>query len=674
MLLLPLSQVQQLIDEINKAFKSNIECPPHPFVLTFFEDGTPQPKSLGTSHCKDDISNMEDKIPSVPNHYGEIPDAHYSGPAPPTNASFSTEVPKPVERNFVEFKAKMERALAATKKGKHIAKKKKNDDRFLRQQDWARQLKRAQRYFALRPKAKAMPLPDSATSWAEQQQRYQQNLLECGILLEPLDVNKAAPHPFERDAVFVCVDVEAYERDSRKITEIGVSTLDTMDMAGLAPGQGGDNWIARIRSRHFRIRGRGHLENKDFCPGDANNFQFGTSEWVDLERAAETIDQCFEYPYSTQFKPRSEENLPAGPTSDTKSRASLNAKADPIDKINIIDPDNAAQDAANQATVSHIIGADLAHTVDAHGECIQAQCGSKKRNVIFVGHDIRNEFEYLRTLGSQIFGPNRSGNSNPVLESNASGIGANGHSITENGDSHFADMWTGRSETLNSIIEALDTAILYRVLVKETQNSSLGKVILGLGRTAWHLHNAGNDARYTLEALIGICIKARLDEDQTIVTASGQVAKIENPTQDAWTEEVKARVSEKAKAAEQDVRDECADWGKATKTPHELAREMHTMTVTNKDGVEVECDDPWLMAQMSGNEDSERGKENEQFRNVISATENAKTVVYRDPAFTGGEYQQIKTDNLDGGDAEVGGLAKLVDGGKKKKSSRRTGL
>ena len=34
-----------------------------------------------------------------------------------------------------------------------------------------------------------------------------------------------------------------------------------------------------------------------------------------------------------------------------------------------------------------------------------------------------------------------------------------------------------------------------------------------LGRDAWSLHNGGNDARYTMECLIGLAIKARLEDD-----------------------------------------------------------------------------------------------------------------------------------------------------------------
>ena len=505
-MLLPLDQVKQLIDQINLAFKTDIQCPSDPFTVSFFDDGTPQPKHLGTSRSRDELTDMEANIPSVRDDYADEP-MHHEGAR------------KPTERSSAEFKAKMERMLASTKKNKQAVKKKKMDDRFRRQQDWAKQLKRAQRYLGLRPTANKLPVLDTAFSWAEQQKRHEQDLRACGILLDPLDTSKPAPYLFENDPVIVCVDIEAYERDHRRITEIGISTLDTIDLAGIAPGEGGEHWITQIRSRHFRIRGREHLENRDFCPGNANSFQFGKSEWVNLDAAAEAVDQCFKYPFSAQFKP----------------------------------------------------GGPPAAVIDRAG---QSAASSTMRNVIFLGHDIRNEFDYLRQLGSQIFSHSRGTYPIAAMEIIAHG--------------------GPRTETLANIIEALDTAVLYRVLVRDTQNQSLGKVMLGLGKTAWHLHNAGNDARYTLEALVALLIKARMLEDEATSkgratgTGNDNNAKAEAATA-SWKDEVERRVNGKATAVEQDVRDEFKALEKA----------LHTMTITDNSGQQAEVEDPWLMAQES---------------------------------------------------------------------------
>ena len=599
--LLPLGQVQHLIDQINTAFKTDIECPPDPFIVSFFDDGMPQPKHLGVSRSRDDLTDMQASIPTASDDYANYPDGSPQEAAATTSSSglatpsiesggCSTAMPrKPTERSFADFKAKMERILASAKKDKQAAKKKKMDDRFLKQQDWAKQLKQAQRYLGLRPKATKLPLPDATCSWAEQQKRQEQDLRACGILLDPLDTTKPAPYAFESESVIVCVDVEAYERDHRRITEVGVSTLDTLDLAGIPPGGGGEDWIAQIRSRHFRIRGREHLENKDFCPSDANNFQFGKSEWVSLDAAAEIVDRCFEYPFSIQFKPNSS-----------------------------------------------------VHEGPATGEIESAtQLGPRKRNVIFLGHDISNEIKYLRQLGSRIFSQSRA--------TSATEVNAQGRPC---------------SETLASIIEALDTTVLYRVLVRDTQTQSLGRMMVGLGRTAWHLHNAGNDARYTLEALIALLIKARTLEDGA-THLTGTSTEPENhagvdATAASWTDEVERRVREKTSAVEWDVRDESKGRENA----------LQTMTITDNSGQKAEVRDPELMAQESDEKGFQsaagNGDKDRKWLEGVDVTTNA---IHGDSSAPGGQYHVLSSaDALDGGHAEAGGLAKTVKegaGGKK---------
>ena len=625
-LLLPLHQVKHLIDQINLAFKMTIDCPPDPFTVSFFDDGMPQPKHLGISHSRDDLTDMKASIPIVPDNYGE---------------DFLQVDGRPTERTFTAFKAKIERILSSTK-DKQATKRKKRDDRFLRQQDWVKQLKRAQRYLGLRPRATQIPVLDSAASWAEQQKQHDRDLRTCGILLDSLDTSKPAPYAFESDPVIVCVDVEAYERDHRKVTEIGVSTLDTLDLAGLALGDGGENWIAHIRSRHFRIRGREHLENKDFCQGNANNFQFGKSEWVTLDSAAEAVDRCFAFPFSAQFRPR---HLPA-------------AISPLIQTLNLGDPGNAAENAASKVAVSQILHhgqTDNSALVTNPGDQPATPCpakgqkGPRKRSVIFLGHDIRNEFEYLRQLGSQIFGPSSSTYPISEVEMNAQGV--------------------GRSETLASIIEALDTAVLYRVLLRDPQTQSLGKMMVGLGRTAWHLHNAGNDARYTLEALVALLIKARKLEDEATLpkepnNRSDQHADTE-ATAAPWKAEGKHRVAEKAYALEQDARHE----------PKECEKVLHTMKITDNSGKQIEVEDPWLMAQESDQELSQsQGVKEKESWNWVEGVDDTKNPICWDPAATGwGHGSMGSADALDGGEAEEGGVAKMVKEGAsgKKKGGRR---
>ncbi|PYI10436.1 hypothetical protein BO78DRAFT_361077 [Aspergillus sclerotiicarbonarius CBS 121057] len=50
--------------------------------------------------------------------------------------------------------------------------------------------------------------------------------------------------------------------------------------------------------------------------------------------------------------------------------------------------------------------------------------------------------------------------------------------------------------------DRVDTAEMFRMLRGETSVRSLGGVLAELGMMGWYLHNAGNDARYTMEVLV----------------------------------------------------------------------------------------------------------------------------------------------------------------------------
>ena len=166
----------------------------------------------------------------------------------------------------------------------------------------AQQLQRAQQYLGLRGIPKQPLPPNTNLSWTEQEKfRIEQDEL-CNITLKPLDLSRAAPFPCEGNPVIVCIDVESYERAHHCITEIGISTLDTLDLKDVAPGAGGENWMNHIRSRHLRIREFLNLVNKDFCVGNPEAFQFGNSEIVSLAEAAALVDACFEPPFCSAHK------------------------------------------------------------------------------------------------------------------------------------------------------------------------------------------------------------------------------------------------------------------------------------------------------------------------------------------------------------------------------------
>lgn len=92
----------------------------------------------------------------------------------------------------------------------------------------------------------------------------------------------------------------------------------------------------------------------------------------------------------------------------------------------------------------------------------------EKRNIILVGHDLGQDINYCRELG---FGVLNRGN----------------------------------------ILDTVDTVNLYRTYSKDPNARSLGSIIYDFDLSGWHLHNAGNDAVYTLHAMLAICVKAATD-------------------------------------------------------------------------------------------------------------------------------------------------------------------
>jgi hypothetical protein len=123
--------------------------------------------------------------------------------------------------------------------------------------------------------------------------------------------------------------------------------------------------------------------------------------------------------------------------------------------------------------------------------------GPPNRRIVLLGHDVQTDINYLSKLGSKIF-TSSVGTYPPVA-------------------AHPA---------LGSIEEALDIAVLYKVLKKEENPRSLGSVMAELDRDAWSLHNGGNDARYTMECLVGLAIKARLEDDVKHKEEAGEKARL----------------------------------------------------------------------------------------------------------------------------------------------------
>ncbi|KAI4752821.1 hypothetical protein E4T52_14983 [Aureobasidium sp. EXF-3400] len=87
----------------------------------------------------------------------------------------------------------------------------------------------------------------------------------------------------------------------------------------------------------------------------------------------------------------------------------------------------------------------------------------EKRNIIFLGHDTKQDIAYLRKLG---YDPSNLAN-----------------------------------------IDFQDTVAMWRAVTGEKSARSLAHILYQLELDSWNTHNAGNDAVYTVHAMIGICIE-----------------------------------------------------------------------------------------------------------------------------------------------------------------------
>ena len=103
-----------------------------------------------------------------------------------------------------------------------------------------------------------------------------------------LDTNqppRCAPY---KNLVFVCIDIELMETSQNIVTEVGISILDTDDIIGVAPGDGGRNWIPMIKSRHLWLNDYKHFRNHRFVKGCPERFNFGC-----VSPAPLTLQVCF---------------------------------------------------------------------------------------------------------------------------------------------------------------------------------------------------------------------------------------------------------------------------------------------------------------------------------------------------------------------------------------------
>ena len=141
----------------------------------------------------------------------------------------------------------------------------------------------------------------------------------------------------------------------------------------------------------------------------------------------------------------------------------------------------------------------------------------EKRDVVLVGHDITADLNYLHRIGVSL-------------------------------------------ANFSCIIDTVDTATLFRKWKNDDNaKSSLGHVLADFDLMGWHLHNAGNDAVYTLWAMLAICVP------HTVKGGSKELA-----------EEWEKNYQEKMENEVEQAKDQSGEWddvgddGGVTIPPHEF--------------------------------------------------------------------------------------------------------
>lgn len=212
------------------------------------DNGAPRPRYI--AKCEDPASAPSVKI--------AIPGRGWRPQNEPLNHV------KPSEDAMSDFRAQMETLALTDLQRSERDKVKRETQRHIQQKAKAHEIIRTQRYLGLRKKNVDVGYGGQAG----------QALSSLDSSSE-LDLEVAAPYPQEGHVIFICIDIEAYEFPPNPITEVGVATLDTVDIAGLAPGANGHNWFRKIRARHFLVEEFHYLENKVHCIGNRDGFVFG---------------------------------------------------------------------------------------------------------------------------------------------------------------------------------------------------------------------------------------------------------------------------------------------------------------------------------------------------------------------------------------------------------------
>ncbi|KAK1992922.1 QDE-2-interacting protein [Colletotrichum falcatum] len=356
----PTKQFQHFLNVINASIQTMLTIPPgkpgEMFYVTFGPSCTIRPKYIGRSASHNEYRALRGAIPP---------------PGEDDICSDATTLGKDMLLSLLDMHNNYKNLKSKSKKKQQQKAQSREEELY-----------DAQLYLGLRPRAS-----DAAKEDAQ------------------IALDKPVPHARDKDVVFVCIDIEVAEEHHGTILEVGLSILDTRDIAGVPPGENGCSWAPFIRSRHLITDEHRHIRNRKYVKGCPELFNFGMSEYPPLSSLGPSIIAAI-----TDLSVAGQEG---------------NAKAE-----------------------------------------------WRFRNVVLLGHDLRSDIAYLERINVELWG-----------------------------------MGGVMSRTL-------DTKDMYQAWRQETQGRSLAAVLTDLGISHSNLHNAGNDAAYTMQAMLGLAVAARVDRSQ----------------------------------------------------------------------------------------------------------------------------------------------------------------
>ncbi|KAI9884457.1 MAG: hypothetical protein M1823_003754 [Watsoniomyces obsoletus] len=97
-----------------------------------------------------------------------------------------------------------------------------------------------------------------------------------------------------------------------------------------------------------------------------------------------------------------------------------------------------------------------------------------------------------------------------------------GHAVE--GDLNFLQGLGYNARQLNNVVDVLDVGVIDRDLKGDTQSRALGAIIYDLGIIGWHLHNAGNDAVYSLQGLLAMVVRYQHGIKEAVVIPKSPVS------------------------------------------------------------------------------------------------------------------------------------------------------